>query len=85
MSFLGGTALRIVHENTRFSEDLDFDNFKLSEDDFTQLTEVIQTGLSGKGYNIEIRNVLKTAFRCYFKLPNVLFDNAMSDLATEKS
>ena len=24
LSFLGGTALRIVHENTRFSEDLDF-------------------------------------------------------------
>lgn len=31
LSFLGGTALRIVHENKRFLEDLDFDNFKLSE------------------------------------------------------
>lgn len=33
--FLGGTALRIVHGNTRFSEDLDFDNVGLNEDDFT--------------------------------------------------
>jgi len=26
-AFLGGTCLRIVHSNQRFSEDLDFDNF----------------------------------------------------------
>jgi predicted nucleotidyltransferase component of viral defense system len=30
LCFLGGTCLRLVHGNTRFSEDLDFDNFKLS-------------------------------------------------------
>ena len=38
LSFLGGTALRIVHGNNRFSEDLDFDNFQLTETDFVQLT-----------------------------------------------
>lgn len=84
LSFLGGTALRIVHENTRFSEDLDFDNFKLSEEDFSLLTKDIQTGLQREGYHIEIRNVLKRAFRCYIKLPQVLFENAMSDLVREK-
>lgn len=26
LCFLGGTCLRLVHGNTRFSEDLDFDN-----------------------------------------------------------
>lgn len=30
LSFIGGTALRIVHENTRFPEDLDFE--KLAKD-----------------------------------------------------
>lgn len=84
LSFLGGTALRIIHENTRFSEDLDFDNFKLSEDDFTRLTKDIQTGLQREGYSVEIRNVLKRAFRCYVKLPRVLFENEMSDLSQEK-
>ncbi|MFO7568629.1 MAG: nucleotidyl transferase AbiEii/AbiGii toxin family protein [Smithellaceae bacterium] len=84
LSFLGGTALRIVHENTRFSEDLDFDNFSLSEEDFSLLTKEIQTGLQREGYNVEIRNVLKRAFRCYIKLPQVLFENAMSDLVQEK-
>jgi predicted nucleotidyltransferase component of viral defense system len=84
LSFLGGTVLRIVHENTRFSEDLDFDNFKLSESDFILLTREIQKGLQMEGYSVEVRNVLKSAFRCYIKLPHVLFDNAMSDLKDEK-
>jgi predicted nucleotidyltransferase component of viral defense system len=84
LSFLGGTVLRIVHENTRFSEDLDFDNFNLSESDFIHLTGEIQKGLQMEGYGVEIRNVLKSAFRCYIKLPQVLFDNAMSDLKGEK-
>ena len=30
LSFLGGTALRIVYGNTRFSADVDFDNFRLT-------------------------------------------------------
>ena len=64
LSFIGGTALRIVHENTRFSEDLDFDNFQLSEDGFVTMTGEIQKGMKREGYDVEIRNVLKTAFRC---------------------
>ncbi len=84
LSFIGGTSLRIVHENTRFSEDLDFDNFNLSENDFVLLTREIQQGLEMEGYNVELRNVLKTAFHCYIKLPQVLFDNALSDLKNEK-
>jgi Uncharacterized conserved protein len=84
LSFLGGTVLRIVHENARFSEDLDFDNFKLSESDFVLLTKEIQKGLQMEGYSVEVRNVFKSAFRCYIKLPHVLFDNAMSDLKDEK-
>lgn len=31
-AFLGGTCLRIVHDNQRFSEDLDFDSFNLSQE-----------------------------------------------------
>jgi len=84
LSFLGGTALRIIHDNARFSEDLDFDNFKLSEKDFLLLTGEIQNGLKLEGYGVEIRNVLKRAFRCYIRLPQVLFENAVSDLKQEK-
>ena len=84
LSFVGGTALRIVHENTRFSEYLDFDNFKLSKSDFDLLTKEIQRGLLMEGFNVEIRNVMKKAFRCYVRLSQVLFDNALSDLKQEK-
>ena len=84
LSFLGGTALRIVHDNTRFSEDLDFDNFKLTEKDFIQLTGEIQKGLKLEGYDVEIRNVLKRAFRCYIKLPQVLYNSSVSNLKQEK-
>ena len=35
--FLGGTCLRIVHGNTRFSEDLDFDNLHMQEDVFEKM------------------------------------------------
>jgi predicted nucleotidyltransferase component of viral defense system len=84
LSFIGGTALRIVHGNTRFSEDLDFDNFNLGENDFIKLTKEILSGLQMEGYSVEIRNVLKSAFRCYIRLPEILFDQDLSNLKTEK-
>jgi len=37
--FLGGTCLRLVHNNSRFSEDLDFDNFQLTEVEFDEASE----------------------------------------------
>ncbi len=37
LALLGGTAARIIHGNTRFSEDLDFDNLGLNRNDFEQL------------------------------------------------
>lgn len=84
LSFLGGTALRMIYDNTRFSEDLDFDNFGLSERDFSQLTKQIKTRLEKQGYQVETRNVFKGAYRCYIKLPKVLYNSDLSDLAEEK-
>ena len=49
LSFLGGTALRIAHNNTRFSENLDFDNFGLTETEFTNLTKEAQKGMTKLG------------------------------------
>ncbi|MCY7359718.1 MAG: nucleotidyl transferase AbiEii/AbiGii toxin family protein [Rudanella sp.] len=33
-AFLGGTCLRLIHDNQRFSEDLDFDNFSITAEQF---------------------------------------------------
>jgi predicted nucleotidyltransferase component of viral defense system len=82
--FLGGTALRIIYNNNRFSEDLDFDNFTLTEEQFADLANEVKRGLELQGYEVEIKNVFKGAYRSYIRLPNVLFDNDMSNLKEEK-
>lgn len=84
LAFLGGTALRIVYDNSRFSEDLDFDNFGLNQNDFSLLAAEIEKNLGKEGYKIEIRNVFKGAYRCYIKIPNILFANKISNLEGEK-
>ena len=82
--FLGGTALRIVHQNSRFSEDIDFDNFNLTEKDFRKITEIIKKLLEHEGYQVEIKNVPKEAYRCYLRIPNLLFDYKLSNHREEK-
>jgi len=84
LSFLGGTALRIIHNNTRFSEDLDFDNFGLKEKEFDQISIEVKKQLELEGYIVEIRNVYKGAYRCYVRIPKLLFDNELSGYKEEK-
>ncbi|MGF1638133.1 MAG: nucleotidyl transferase AbiEii/AbiGii toxin family protein [Cyclobacteriaceae bacterium] len=84
MCFLGGTCLRLVHENTRFSEDLDFDNFNLSSKDFEEVSSTIATELKKEGYGVEIRNVYKGAFHCYIRFPELLFKEGLSGHKEEK-
>ena len=76
--FLGGTCLRIVHQNNRFSEDLDFDNFDLSPEDFDKVAAVIQRGLENEGLEIEMQQVYRGAFHCYIKFPNLLYQTGLS-------
>src|SRR5665647_2695599 len=62
--FLGGTAIKICYGSSRFSEDLDFDNFGLTPDEFTSLSVIIKKELELEGYAVEMRNVFKGAFHC---------------------
>ncbi|MFH1665485.1 MAG: nucleotidyl transferase AbiEii/AbiGii toxin family protein [Candidatus Omnitrophota bacterium] len=82
--FLGGTAIRIIHNSTRFSEDLDFDNTGLSKTDFEKVSKTIQYQLELDGYNVEIENIFKGAFHCYIKFPGLLFQNELSGQKREK-
>jgi len=84
LTFLGGTALRIVYNNNRFSEDLDFDNFVLTKEEFISLADEIKRGLELEGYKVEIKNVFKDAYRSYIRIPNILFDNNISNMRNEK-
>jgi len=84
LSFMGGTATRIIHSNTRFSEDLDFDNLGLEEKDFGQLVKLIQKTLQLEGYTVETKNVFKGAYRSYIRIPNILFESGLSGHKEEK-
>lgn len=84
LSFLGGTELRIVHSNNRFSEDLDFDNFGLTEKEFSEISQLAKEQLELEGYVVEIKNVFKGAFRCYIRIPKLLFDAELSGYEEEK-
>ena len=63
LSFLGGTALRIVYGNTRFSEDIDLDNFGLSWQEFEEVIQKVSRFLSLEGFEVEIKNIKKGAYQ----------------------
>lgn len=82
--FLGGTCLRIVHNNTRFSEDLDFDNLQLSPHVFEEISLLIKKQLELEGYEVEIKTVYKGAFHCHVRFPGLLYNEGLSGFAEEK-
>lgn len=84
LSFLGGTALRIVYNNQRFSEDLDFDNFDLRENDFSALAQKVKAGLEAEGFKIGIDVAGKEAYRCNVRFPNLLFGSGLTPHQSEK-
>lgn len=83
-SFLGGTCLRLVHGAARFSEDLDFDNFDLTDADFDAVSEHIKKGLEGQGFRVEVSNVHRGAYRCNIRFPGLLFEQGLSGYREEK-
>lgn len=82
--FLGGTALRIVYGNQRFSEDLDFDNRGLDFDNFQALSAEIKKKLEQEGLTVEIKTVARGAFRCYLKISQLLFKEGLLPLSREQ-
>lgn len=84
LCFLGGTCLRLVHGQQRFSEDLDFDNFNLSDHEFSEISILLKKELNKQGYEIEFKNVFKGAFHCYIRFPKLLFNEGLSGHQEEK-
>ncbi|MFH1847443.1 MAG: nucleotidyl transferase AbiEii/AbiGii toxin family protein [Candidatus Omnitrophota bacterium] len=82
--FLGGTAIRIIHNSSRFSEDLDFDNKGLNKAAFQEISKTIKKSLELEGYIVEMENVFKGAFHCYLKFPGILFQSGLSGQKREK-
>jgi predicted nucleotidyltransferase component of viral defense system len=84
LSFLGGTALRIMHGNSRFSEDIDLDNFGLSWQAFGELVQKVKLFLELEGFLVETSMVAKDAFHCDLRFPELLYDQGLSPHQQEK-
>lgn len=84
LCFLGGTCLRIVHGNTRFSEDLDFDNFALTEDTFIKVSDIIKKELENEGYEVEMKTIFRGAYHCYIRFPEILYKEGLTGHREEK-
>lgn len=77
INFLGGTALRYFYDIKRFSEDLDFDCFDLTKEQFVEMTNRVEKELHALGYDVLIEDkkkheVLK-AFRRVFVFPELKY------------
>ena len=72
--FLGGTCLRLVHGTSRFSEDLDFDNFNIDAAIFEDVKALMLKELSGKGFAVDVESAGKNAFRLDIKFNEMLYD-----------
>jgi predicted nucleotidyltransferase component of viral defense system len=84
LTLLGGTALRIIYGNNRFSEDIDLDNFGLTWFEFEEVIRKVKRFMELEGFDVEIKNVAKGAYRCYLKFPKLLFEQGLSPLQDEK-
>lgn len=84
LSFMGGSAIHMLHGNNRFSEDLDFDNLGFLPNDFNAVVYQIVKRLSLQGYNIESKIVIKKAFRANLKFSEILYENRITKHIHEK-
>jgi len=78
LSFIGGTAIRIIHDSPRFSEDLDFDNFGLSFAEFEELLKTACRDMEYKGFLIEYRIIERGAYHCHIRFPEILHTAGLS-------
>lgn len=84
LAFIGGTALRIFHDNQRFSEDIDLDNFNLSWDSFGEMINKVERFLTLEGFAVEVKNVAKGAYHCYLRFPELLYGQGLSPHLTHR-
>ncbi|MBN1364679.1 MAG: nucleotidyl transferase AbiEii/AbiGii toxin family protein [Syntrophaceae bacterium] len=84
LCFIGGTAIRILYQNPRFSEDMDFDNFGLSFKAFENLLGMACKDMTNKGFAAEYRLVGRGAYNCCIKFPDILSQTGISPQSSRK-
>lgn len=85
LAFIGGTALRLLYNLKRFSEDLDFSLINKKGFDFERFISVLLNQLKKYGFdtqaNLRAEPVVKNAI---LKFNNILYDLNLSDIQAQK-
>lgn len=88
LSFIGGTNLRILHHIQRYSEDLDFDCFNLSREEFINFTDKVINRLIQEGIEVQAEDKEKdhklAAFRRNITFPGLLFELGLTSHQEKK-
>ena len=85
IAFVGGTALRILYNLRRFSEDLDFSLINKDKYNFSKLIGEVKKSFEIFNIDIEIKvNENKTVHSAFLKFPNLLSDLKLSPFAKQK-
>jgi len=84
LCFMGGTAIHIMYDTPRFSEDLDFDNRGLDAEGFKYMIDLIGKKLRYLGCEVETTQSVKKAFTSQIKIRDILFSNGLSPHREEK-
>ena len=87
LTFIGGTALRLLRQIDRFSEDLDFDCKNLSPEEFMGLTDDVVRFLERNGLPAvakEKESDALMAFRRTIQFPQLLYDLGLSPYPEKK-
>lgn len=83
--FVGGTALRILYDLRRFSEDLDFSLINDKGYVFALINSEIERGFKLYGLDVEIKaKEEKTVHSAFLKFPGLLKDLGLSRLDSQK-
>jgi predicted nucleotidyltransferase component of viral defense system len=85
LAFCGGTALRVLYDLRKFSEDLDFLLINKAGYKFNSLTEKLIFALKKTGFSSDIKEGKeKTIQSAMFKFKDILFTLGLSNLKSEK-
>lgn len=85
LAFVGGTALRFLHQLPRFSEDLDFSVVASADYAGTAWMTKIKRDLLLAGYNVQVSwNDRKVVHAAWIRLEGLLHEAGLSGMADEK-
>jgi predicted nucleotidyltransferase component of viral defense system len=85
MAFVGGTALRIIYDMRRFSEDMDFSVIDKKGYDFSATIDELKREFALRGLELEAKTrIEKTVQAGMLKFPGLLKELSLSELAGQK-